>query len=212
MKINDLFYTIQGEGKNAGRAALFVRLPLCNLSCPWCDTKFDTWTEYTEEEFIRFVDSVPARFAVITGGEPSMNKQSPLILDILQTRGFEVAMESNGQFLAPSAVDHLTISPKRWSAKYDKPQRKHPFWFDFRNTPSEIKLVVDVPEVLNIATVIYQSWKRGDFKFKDQLEPRFYLSPEWNQRESILPLMVEYVKEYTEWKISLQTHKILDVK
>src|SRR4051812_8751152 len=129
MKINDLFYTIQGEGLNAGTAALFIRLPFCNLSCPWCDTEFDEFTTYSEEAFEYELEQIPAggqKLAVVTGGEPSMNKFTPLIVGLLKQNKFTVAMESNGQFLAPENVDHLTISPKRWSTKNPNAVQPHP--------------------------------------------------------------------------------------
>jgi 7-carboxy-7-deazaguanine synthase len=212
MKLNDLFYTIQGEGKHAGRAAWFMRVPHCNLNCSWCDTDFSTFQEYSETQIVSLIEKTKCRFVVITGGEPSMNKEVPRLVELLKFKKCEIAMESNGQFVAPEKVDHLTISPKRWSAKIGRPQPHPPFWFDYNNKPSEIKIVVDNPEVLDYATQIFGDWEKFRFSFKIGLEPRFYLSPEWNQRDQILPYIIQYVKENPQWKINLQTHKILNVK
>lgn len=212
MKINDLFYTIQGEGRNAGRAAIFIRLPFCNLDCTWCDTSFNTFTEYNDTEIMKLIESTSCRFAVITGGEPSMNKDVQRLVELLKRYKVEIAMESNGQFLAPDKVDHLTISPKRWNSKRGRPQPHQQFWFDHKNKPSEIKIVVDDNSVFDFASQIFKDWENNLFFFKDDSRPLFYLSPEWNQKEVMLPLIIHYVKENPQWKINLQTHKLLDVK
>lgn len=213
IRINDLFLTIQGEGVNAGRAAVFIRMPFCNLSCPWCDTEYNTYKEYSPLELYEYLKSQKTRLAVITGGEPSFNKQTPVVLETLLVLGYEVAMESNGQFPAPEGLLYHTISPKRWNTKDLHAVQKHePFWFDKSNTPTEIKLVVDSPEVLDVATLIYDNWLHGIFKFKNEMEPRFYLSPECNQKETILPLIIEYVKNNPQWRINHQTHKWMGVK
>jgi 7-carboxy-7-deazaguanine synthase len=213
MKLNDFFYTVQGEGKNAGRAAWFIRMPHCNLGCPWCDTSYNSFEEHTESQILGQIEKTKCRFVVITGGEPSMNKEVPRLVELLKNRKIEIAMESNGQFVAPEKVDHLTISPKRWSTKNpNAKQPRPPFWFDHNNRPSEIKIVVDDPEVLIYASQIYNDWEKFLYRFKEDSKPLFYLSPEWNQRDKMIPLIVQYVKENPQWKINLQTHKILDVK
>lgn len=212
MKLNDLFYTVQGEGKNAGRAALFIRLPFCNLSCPWCDTEFDSFTEISDAELDKALETCASRFAVITGGEPAMNKETPRLLGILKDRGFEVAMESNGQFPVPDGVDHLTVSPKRWTTKTGTAGPRPPFWFDPSNRPSELKLVFDEAMEGSVPGKIYEKWLRKEFSFKDDSDPRFYLSPEWNAKERVCSKMVKYIQENPQWRVSLQSHKILGVK
>jgi 7-carboxy-7-deazaguanine synthase len=212
MRLNDLFYTIQGEGKNAGRAAWFFRVPHCNLDCPWCDTEFNSFTEYKPGFIEEQIRRTACRFAVVTGGEPSMNKQVPELLALLKKMNFEIAMESNGQFIAPASVDHLTISPKRWNAKQGRPQPHEPFWFNQDNHPSEIKIVVDGNDALEAASQIFRDWYHNKWSFREPKVPRFYLSPEWSAREKWLPVIVQYVKENPLWKVNLQTHKILNVK
>jgi len=212
MKLNDIFYTIQGEGKNAGRAALFFRFPFCNLQCPWCDTEFDSFTEHSETEILDLLDRCPSKFAVITGGEPSMNKEVPRMIQLLKSKGFEIAMESNGQFVAPEHVDHLTVSPKRWTTKTGKPGKNPAFWFDPSNRPTELKLVFDADMTEEIPNAIFNRWKTGEFQFKNNAEPIFYLSPEWGAKETLTPKIVRYVQENPLWKISIQSHKIINVR
>ena len=109
--INDLFWTLQGEGQHWGRRALFVRMPHCNLSCSWCDTTFDTHKKWSFEEFETFALQEKARFAVVTGGEPLMHKHTPAVVRLLQKNGFYVACETNGTFAPNAAFDWITCSP-----------------------------------------------------------------------------------------------------
>lgn len=214
LHINDVFYTIQGEGGNAGSAALFVRMPFCNLACPWCDTEFNSFTKWEEASFEEEAAKhlqLGGQLAVITGGEPSMNKHTPKVIEILKSVGYKIAMESNGQFLAPEGVDHLTISPKRWINR-DINDRSDPFKFDFKNKPSEIKLVIDGGDAFLAAIRIFDAWMDNKFSFADDLNPLFYLSPEWEGREKWIPQITEFVMAHPEWRVSLQTHKLLDVR
>ena len=110
-KVNDIFYSLQGEGYNTGRAAVFVRFAGCNLRCPFCDTEFDSFREMTCEEIVAEMTHYPARLAVLTGGEPTLQVDEAFI-DLLHQHGFKVAMESNGTRPAPQNLDWLTVSPK----------------------------------------------------------------------------------------------------
>ena len=103
-KVNDIFYSLQGEGYNTGRAAVFVRFAGCNLRCPFCDTEFDSFREMTGEEIVAEMTHYPARLAVLTGGEPTLQVDEAFI-DLLHQHGFKVAMESNGTRPAPQNLD-----------------------------------------------------------------------------------------------------------
>ncbi len=118
LKINEIFYSIQGEGYHAGRAAIFIRLAGCNLTCNFCDTEFMSGEEKTEDEILRIVRklSPTCRFIVLTGGEPSMSPIGPLVR-LLQETSYYVAMETNGMFEAPEEINWITLSPKTdWGA------------------------------------------------------------------------------------------------
>lgn len=209
LNLNDVFYTIQGEGFYAGSAALFVRMPFCNLACPWCDTEFNSFTPWSEENFehkarLHYKEGA---IAVITGGEPSMNKHSPAVAKILQDIGYTVTMESNGQFPKPEGVDFLTVSPKRWHNK-DSNDLSKKFYFNETNMIGEIKVVVDAEDVFEFLEKL--NLKVPFLSFVDG--PKLYLSPEWDNRDKWLPRMTEYVMNNPQWKISLQTHKIIGAK
>jgi 7-carboxy-7-deazaguanine synthase len=192
LNINDLFWTIQGEGKNSGRRALFVRMPFCNLACSWCDTTFDTFKRWSVADFVAFASKEKARFAVITGGEPTMNKHTPLVIKALTELGFQIAVESNGTFPIPNGIDFVTISPKR-DAKYEI----NP---DAFTKASEFKYVVD------------EGFDFGLLDRHDVTDGRRYsLSPEFGNMEKSLERMIDYIKEHPVWRISLQTHKWMKV-
>lgn len=188
--INDLFWTFQGEGKFAGTRALFVRMPYCNLACAWCDTQFNSFKKWSEEEFSVFAASEKSRFAVITGGEPSMNKQTPRVIAALKKLGFYIAMETNGNFPIPEGVNFVTCSPKRDASP---PYYVHA---DVWPRVSEFKYVVDRDFDFSILD-------RHDIRDKR----RYSLSPEFGELTYNLNRIFEFIKENPRWRISLQTHK-----
>ena len=87
-QINDLFWTLQGEGHFSGRRALFIRLPFCNYHCPWCDTEFNSFKKWSEQQLISFMEKESGRFAVLTGGEPLIHKDLLKILKLLKKKMF----------------------------------------------------------------------------------------------------------------------------
>ena len=102
-RINDIFYSLQGEGHNTGRAAIFIRFSGCNLKCPFCDTDFSQYEELSDDDIIERIKDFPSRFVVLTGGEPSLQVDTPLI-DKLHAHGYEIAMETNGTHPVPTCV------------------------------------------------------------------------------------------------------------
>ncbi len=140
LQINDLFWTLQGEGQWTGRRALFIRLPFCNYDCPWCDTEYNSFKKVSEEDFNAFCQQEPARFAVITGGEPMAHKDLKRIIMLLKQQGFYIACETNGSLPIPQEIDFPTVSPKRFT------QKKYPEFFihkDAFQKAKEFKYVVD---------------------------------------------------------------------
>lgn len=196
MRINEIFYSLQGEGRHAGRAAVFVRLSGCNLKCPFCDTDFSQYREMTIEEITDEVCklSLDCHFVVITGGEPTLQNCTHLI-DELHKNGYQVAMESNGTNYAPLNCDWLTISPKTLFVGTKAAEIK-------QVRCNELKVVFDCvhdPEVYNNIRAEY-----------------FYLQPcdtgDMQKNREIMKQCVEYIKKHPKWKLSLQTQKILNVR
>ena len=201
-RINDIFYSLQGEGYNTGRAAVFVRFAGCNLRCPFCDTAFDTYREMTDDEILTEISSTshlaPRNLLVVlTGGEPTLQVDEAFV-DLLHRHGFEVAMESNGTRPAPQNLDWLTVSPKlRGERREERGER----------VPDELKVVFDEnidPEAYLVPRISH-------------LAPRhLYLQPcdtgDAERNARIINRCVEYIKEHPHWRLSLQTHKLAGFK
>lgn len=199
MKINEMFWTFQGEGYNSGRRSLFVRLPDCNLNCSWCDTEWKTFKEYSEQYFIEFALNESSRFAVITGGEPLMNQQFGWIRRVLESMGFEIAVETNGTMPYKQGIDWVTCSPKR-----DAAFKVHRNLIPYVN---EYKYVVDK----EFDFKILERHKENKF-ISNRGKVKLYLSPEFNNLKENLNKIFDYIKENPQWRISLQTHKWMGVR
>jgi len=117
MVINEIFYSLQGEGFLAGTPSVFVRLAGCPLRCRWCDTKY-AWDEtagddYSIAKIVRTVQQWPCKFVVITGGEPMINTDLPQLVQELKKDGKHITIETVGiAFVQDLACDLMSISPK----------------------------------------------------------------------------------------------------
>lgn len=184
-RINDIFYSLQGEGHNTGRAATFIRFSGCNLCCSFCDTDFSAFEEMTSDEIIGRIERYPARLVVLTGGEPTLQADAPLV-DRLHAAGYEVAMESNGTCLPPEGIDWLTVSPKT------RPRVTR---------CNELKCIYDAtaePETYGV---------KADYYY---LQPEDTGNAERNA--AIVEACIDYIKAHPQWILSLQTHKLVGFK
>ncbi len=189
------FYTLQGEGKYTGTSAYFIRLGGCDVGCVWCDVK-ESWDanihpKMSAEELRNIVSQFPGELVVITGGEPAMYDLTVLI-DALHSIGKYVAIETSGTSDLAGDVDWYTFSPKKFKAPVEEAYLK----------ASELKIVIFHKSDL--------SWAE-DHSQKVNENCVLYLQPEWSKREQLLPTIIEYVKNHPKWKISLQTHKYLEI-
>ena len=198
-RINDIFYSLQGEGHNTGRAAVFVRFAGCNLRCPFCDTEFDTFREMTDDEIVAEIAQYPARFVVLTGGEPTLQVDEAFI-DLLHQHGFEVAMESNGTRPAPQNLDWLTVSPKSLPPT---PSRRR------GRTPDELKVIFTSPEDVEQQSAWLPLLQEGEGGWL-YLQPCDTGDAEHNTR--IIQQCIDYIKEHPQWRLSLQAHKLANFK
>lgn len=184
-RINDIFYSLQGEGHNAGRAAVFIRFSGCNLKCSFCDTDFAGFREMSDDQILDEIARYPSRFVVLTGGEPSLQVDEQFV-DRLHRQGWEVAMESNGTCLPPPNIDWLTVSPK----------------------------VSPVVRRCNELKCIYdESGRVDDFGIQADyyyLQPCDVQDAARNR--SIVSGCIEYIKKNPRWQLSLQTHKLAGFK
>ena len=185
-RINDIFYSLQGEGRNTGRAAVFVRFAGCNLRCPFCDTQFGTFRTLTDRQILDEMDAFPARFVILTGGEPTLQADDDFIR-LLHRNGYEVAMESNGTRVPPEGIDWLTCSPKGPVAI---------------SRCDELKCIFD-GDASHINTYGIQATYR-------------YLQPcdvgDASRNADITRACIAYIQQHPEWRLSLQTHKLVGFK
>lgn len=196
-RVNEIFYSLQGEGMHTGRAAVFVRFSGCNLRCPFCDTDHTSHTDMTARQI---VDSVmewrECGFVVLTGGEPALQVDDALV-ELLHSEGFCVAMETNGTLPVPSSVDWVTVSPKDMFVSGDGSSGKVVAKGD------EIKVVFDGEN----DPPLYGTIDDGCYRC---LQPCDTGDEEHNK--AIVKRCVEYILKHPCWHLSLQTHKLIDIK
>ena len=127
MVINEIFYSLQGEGFLAGLPSVFVRLAGCPLRCRWCDTKY-AWaetagTDYSIAEIVQAVQQEPCKFLVITGGEPMINSDLPQLVQQLKAAGKHITIETAGiAFIPDMPCDLMSVSPKLSNSAPDDPE------------------------------------------------------------------------------------------
>lgn len=201
-RVNDIFYSLQGEGRNTGRAAVFVRFSGCNLRCSFCDTDFSAFREMTADEIIRTISDYPARFVVLTGGEPTLQVTEDFV-DQLHQAGFEVAMETNGILPAPGNIDWVTVSPKGTHPSPPYEGEGNVSLAEQQRLPDEIKVIFD-------GKTDPEEFLPNPLKGKEVL---FYLQPcdvgDPQKNKEITDACVEYIKQHPRWRLSLQTHKLV---
>jgi 7-carboxy-7-deazaguanine synthase (Cx14CxxC type) len=206
--VKEVFYTLQGEGMNAGRSAVFLRFSGCNLwsgrlnervglggCAKWCDTDFvgtdgTNGGKYCADELAARVDSLwptgGTKFVVCTGGEPLLQLDQPLI-DALHQRGFEIAIETNGTIPVPQGVDWICVSPKAGAHVVV-------------HEGDELKFVYPQAE-LDPETV------RG-FKFV-----HFILQPmDGPNRDENMRRTLDYCLAHPWWRLGVQAHKVLGIR
>ncbi|MDE6321962.1 MAG: 7-carboxy-7-deazaguanine synthase QueE [Muribaculaceae bacterium] len=197
MKVNEIFYSLQGEGRFTGTPAVFIRLSGCNMACDFCDTQHHNFTSMTEEEIIVAVAQYSARHVVITGGEPTLQLTASLVTK-LHAAGKFVQIETNGTIKLADGLDQLvdwvTVSPKY--GRIPDIQRI-----------DELKVVYDMAHLEHVDNL-------------DRVEARhhdaYYLQPcdrgdkEYNA--SNLASCISYILAHPKWRLSLQTHKLLNIQ
>ncbi len=195
LPVMEAFYTIQGEGFHQGKAAYFIRLGGCDVGCTWCDVK-DSW-DASQHPQIKVADIVaeaaryPGRLAIITGGEPLMHDLGPLC-DELHQHGFMINIETSGAYPLSGALDWVCLSPKKFKAPLTEIYEK----------ADELKIIVYNKSDFQWAE---------DFAAKVHPDCKLYLQPEWSKADQMLPQIIEYVKAYPQWQISLQVHKFMNI-
>lgn len=188
------FYTIQGEGFHSGKAAYFIRIGGCDVGCHWCDVK-ESWDANlhppTSTDSIIGNAKNYAKTVVVTGGEPLMWSLN-YITNQLQKNNIKTHLETSGAYKLSGKWDWICLSPKKTKLPLK----------EIYTEAHELKIIIS---------------NNHDFKFAEEQAAKvtekceLFLQPEWSKRDKITPLIVDYVMKNPQWKISLQTHKYLNI-
>jgi len=192
LRVNEIFYSVQGEGKYTGAAAVFIRLAGCGMRCKWCDTKYAQKTNFnlTPVQILARVKKYPVETVILTGGEPAEQNIAPLI-KLLAKNKYQIHLETNGSIdIDTSLIFCATISPKK--TVDEKMLRK----------ADVIKLVVDG-----------KITKKQILAYKKYINKKtsLYIQPEGNKKENIKKCL-QIIKENPQIKLSLQMHKLANIK
>jgi organic radical activating enzyme len=193
-KINEIFYSLQGEGYYSGTPTIFVRFSGCNLRCTFCDTQHQEGVMMSLQEIVDEVNKYPnAPLVVLTGGEPSMFIDEAFVAELKQKTGKKIAIETNGTRPLPNNLDWVTLSPK--SA------------FGGGDLESCVLTCCDELKVIYLGQDLSQyDGIEAKHRF---LQPCFVEDLE--QRQANMRACVEAVKTYPNWRLSLQIHRVLNI-
>ena len=189
------FLSIQGEGFFSGKSSYFLRIGGCDVGCHWCDVK-ESWDPSIHpltkvDDIIDKIKQYSVKIVVVTGGEPLMYNldylcQSLKLLDI------KIHLETSGAYKLSGNFDWICLSPK----KTLKPLK------NIYDISDELKIIVSNKNDLK--------WAQDQKKLVGD-ECKLYLQPEWSKKEIILPQIIDFVSINSEWSISLQSHKYMNL-
>jgi len=190
--IKEIFFSLQGEGANAGKPAVFIRLSGCNLRCSFCDTDFNYARPMTLMQIFSAITFYECKNIIWTGGEPALQLTDEVI-SLFRSKGFWQAIETNGTLPLPNGLDYVSISPKE---EID-PTIKH---------ANEIRIIVPDKETLSRLNL--------SFTFSPD---KIYLSPAFvknKPNKQLIQDCVNYIKEHSKWNLSLslQMHKLIGIE
>jgi 7-carboxy-7-deazaguanine synthase len=195
LPVMEQFYTLQGEGSWTGNAAWFIRLAGCDVGCVWCDVK-ESWHPQEKQyqpvsQIVEHALASGTERVVITGGEPTVYDLGPLT-QALKAAGLKVHLETAGPHPFSGEFDWICFSPKKFL-----PARE-----EYYQLAHELKVVVYNPHDLQWAET---------HAARCAEHVQLFLQPEWSRRDRFTPELVAYVKENPQWRLSLQTHKYIDI-
>ena len=205
-RINEIFYSLQGEGAHTGVPSVFVRFSGCNLACPFCDTLHQEGTLMTDEEIFDTINSFPGQRVILTGGEPSLFIDADFISRLKAATGKVIAIETNGTHPLPAGIDWVTRSPKTGICGDPLPRE---------GKPDSAKVVIGHADEIKVVDV------------GQPLEPYFslecrrpstlmYLQPcfvaDAQEREANLRRTIARVLADPRWTLSVQSHRLLGIQ
>jgi organic radical activating enzyme len=196
LPVMELFYSIQGEGMHTGKASFFIRLAGCDVGCHWCDVK-ESWDKNIHpikeiNDLAKEAKESGTEIVIVTGGEPTMYPLKELT-KVLHKEGLKVHLETSGAYTIDGTFDWICLSPKKNKAPLKESLQQ----------ADELKVVI---------------YNKDDFKWAEKNahdvteKCQLFLQPEWSKADSMMPLITEYIKHNPPWRVSLQTHKYLNVR
>ena len=195
LPVMEYFTSLQGEGFHTGLASFFIRIGGCDVGCHWCDVK-ESWNPELHPlvNIDEVIDKIPPQIktAIITGGEPSLY-QLDYLCRKLKANDKNIHLETSGTGNISGQFDWICLSPKK-----NEPPKK-----EFYQIANELKIII---------------YNKSDFKFAQEQAKliqnkgcTLYLQPEWSQKEKMTPAIINFIEAHPEWKLSIQTHKYLNI-
>lgn len=195
LPVMEEFYTIQGEGFNTGKAAYFIRIGGCDIGCHWCDVK-ESWNAnqhplISTRNVIQNVLAQKADSVVITGGEPLIYNLD-LLTKELKGNNIKTFIETSGAYPFSGIWDWICLSPKKTMLPLSENYK----------LANELKVIV---------------YNKHDLQWAEEQAVKvsesciLFLQPEWSKRDELIPQIVEFVKNNSKWRISLQSHKYMHI-
>lgn len=191
LNVNEIFYSLQGEGGRTGEASIFIRLTRCNLSCEFCDTDFEKGDDMSLQEIHDQIKQFPCSWIIWTGGEPTLQLDDEHLL-FFREKGYKQAIETNGTRCVPALIDYITCSPK---SGFDKVSKQVP-------KANEIRIPIQKGDLIPDISIL-------------PLADKYFLSPIFDGDKinaDNVNYCVEVIKKDPRWTLSLQIHKLIHIE
>ena len=196
LPLMELFHTLQGEGFHTGKPAIFIRLAGCDVGCFWCDVK-ESWDSdlhpsISEDSIVNQALNYKTKFVVITGGEPTLHNLNGLV-NKLKKENFYTAIETAGTNPLPDNLDWICFSPKKFKDPMDQ----------IYHVADELKVIIFQKSDLD--------WALEHEKKMTNKNCNLFIQPEWSKKDKNLPYIFSFLEENPRWRLSIQSHKFLNI-
>jgi len=191
LNVNEIFYSLQGEGGRTGQASIFIRLAKCNLACSFCDTDFERGVKMTTDKLLEEINRYGCKWIIWTGGEPALQLTDDIVT-FFKEAGYLQAIETNGTRKIPAGIDYITCSPKQ---NFEKVRELIP-------RVDELRFPIQKGDPLPDISILPET-------------TRYLLSPIFDNNRIIqenVDYCISLIKNNPVWALSLQTHKLIGIR